>query len=244
MSYSIISGWYADHQARDYPTKGDDFVRSASCFPIWYNCISRFTAPTNILIIDSASPVQPPLPADPRISYIALQKNFGHAAQGRSFLSGWSRALLCGLMYGYANGDLYTVLVEQGTLFYGNDIIERQIARYPTADVIAPSGAGTPQPLQTGILIFRTSIIPQFVRNYTQITVPDQVISPEKKVAIAAEGLRLQLSDLPFGRVRPIDFSASHFFLRHCNMAELRSFTEKLGFGRELVQTPQGALAG
>ncbi|MDP9837770.1 hypothetical protein J2T09_002527 [Neorhizobium huautlense] len=237
FSYSIVTGWYADHAQRDYKTYGDEFVRSARCFDLWYHCIQRFTDPKSILIIDSASPVLPELPADPRISQVRLQKNFGHAAQDIDFLCGWSRALILGLMYGYANGDEYTVLIEQGTLFHGQDIIEQQIAAHPDADIIAPNGNETPQPLQTGIMIFRTAIIPRFVANYQNITTSDKALSPEVKCAIAARGMRLAFSDLPFGRRRPLDWKPSHFFLRHGTQAEIGAFVQHLGWGEHLLGT-------
>ena len=235
MSYSIVTGWYADNKARDYRVLGDDFVRSVECFDIWYHCIRSFTSPSNILIVDSASPARPRLPDDPRISWVSLKRNYGHAVQGHSALSGWSRALLLGLSYGYANGDHYTLLVEQGTLFHGKDIIERQIADHPEADIIAPSGSGTPQPLQTGILIFRSAIIPKFVENYTRVASADDALSPEKKVALAGNGMKIAFSNLLFGRRRPLDLSADHFFLRHGTLAELHAFTARLGFGADLL---------
>jgi hypothetical protein len=235
VSYSIVTGWYADHQRRNYAPKGAEFVRSVECFELWYHCIRSFTAPSRILMIDSASPVRPTLPDDPRISWVGLQHNFGHAVENRNALCGWSRALLLGLMYGFANGDDYTALVEQGSLFHGKDIIERQIAAHPGADIIAPNGAGTPQPLQTGIMIFRSAIIPQFIDSYRRVAAADAALSPEKKVALAATGLTLAFSDLPFGRRRPIDFSADQFFLRHCEMNELQAFVRKLGFGEHLL---------
>ncbi len=235
MTYSIVTGWYADDKARDYRVLGDDFVRSVECFDIWYHCVRSFTSPSNILVIDSASPLRPKMPDDPRISWVSLKRNYGHAVQGHSTLSGWSRALLLGLGYGFANGDLYTVLVEQGTLFHGKDIIERQIEAHPEADIIAPNGSGTPQPLQTGILIFRSAIIPKFIGNYTRVAAADDALSPEKKVALAADGMKIAFSSLPFGRRRPLDLSADHFFLRHGTLAELHAFTTRLGFGKDLL---------
>ncbi|NLR99741.1 hypothetical protein HGP17_23215 [Rhizobium sp. P38BS-XIX] len=243
MSYSIVTGWYADHQARGYRVHGSDFVRSVECFDIWYHCVRSFTSPSNILIIDSASPLRPSAPDDPRISWVKLKQNYGHAVEGKSTLCGWSRALLLGLSYGFNNGDLYTVLVEQGTLFYGKDIIERQIAVHPDADIIAPSGFGTPQPLQTGILIFRSAIIPKFVENYVRIAGADDALSPEKKVALAGNDMKIAFSALPYGRRRPIDVSADHFFLRHCDLPELHAFTTRLGFGNDLLPRPEHQVA-
>ncbi|WP_377298445.1 hypothetical protein [Rhizobium sp. SGZ-381] len=237
LSYSVVTGWYADHKTRTYATRGDEFVRSAECFDLWYHCIKAFTAPESILIIDSASPVMPAIPDDPRISIMRLKQNFGHAVQGVSHLSGWSKALLSGLMYGFANGSDYTVLIEQGSLFYGRDIIERQIAAFPDADIIAPDGRGTPQPLQTGIMIFRSAIIPDFIAAYCRIAAGDKSLSPEVKCAVAARGMNLVLSPLPHGRRRPLDMSAEHFFFRHGTTEEIRAFTRHLGFGGHLVDS-------
>jgi hypothetical protein len=237
MAYSIISGWYADHQPRNYKVYGDDFVRSVDCFPLWYECVSRFTSPTNILIIDSASPLKPSLPFDPRINWITLKKNYGHGQVAETKLCGWSRCLLGGLMYGYANGDDYTVLVEQGSLFYGERIIERQIEKYPDADIIVPSGNGTPQPIQTGIMIFRTAIAPQFVEAFARINEFDRDFKTERKTVEAAKGLNLALSDLSFGRRRPVDLSAQEYFMRHLNLDELREFAARLGVNQQLIES-------
>ncbi|TRL43006.1 hypothetical protein [Rhizobium straminoryzae] len=237
ISYSVVTGWYADHKIRTYATRGDEFVRSTECFDLWYRCIDAFTAPESILIVDSASPVMPVLPDDPRISVVRLKQNFGHAVQGLSYLCGWSKALLCGLMYGFTNGSDYTVLIEQGSLFYGRDIIERQIAAFPDADIIAPDGRGTPQPLQTGIMIFRSAIIPEFIAAYCRVASADKSLSPEVKCAIAAEGMNLVFSPLPYGRRRPLDFSAGHFFFRHGTTEEIRAFTRHLGWGEHLVDS-------
>jgi hypothetical protein len=143
-------------------------------------------------------------------------------------------------MYSYANGSEYVALVEQGSLFFGDGIIEQQIAKHPGANIIAPSGTGTPQPLQTGILIFRTSIVPEFIHRYASIPNPDggnNGLSPEKKVARVGADIGLVLSDLPSGRSRPLQFEASHMFVRHATTQELQRFIERVGL-QELPLAP------
>ncbi len=235
-SYCVISGWYADETARTYRTHGSDFVRSVACFPLWYHCVNQFTSPTRIFVADSASPWVPRLPADPRIEWTRLGTNYGHSAEGRTpSLGGWSRGLLLGLAYAHANGDPYTALIEQGSLFYGPGIVERLIERYPDADVIAPSGEGTPQPIGTGIMVFRTSVVPEFIARYSSIPEPDPEFDTERKTVFAS-GPKLAIVDLPFGRRRPLDFSVGDFFFRHGLEDELRAFTEKIGYGQDLVE--------
>ncbi|ONG47343.1 hypothetical protein BKE38_23755 [Pseudoroseomonas deserti] len=238
MKYDIISGWYCDTEPKSYRVFGDDYVRSVGCFYLWEWCVRTFTSPDQIYILESGSPLLPSLPQGTNINWVKLSQNFGHAVGCQHHHSGWSRALLSGLMYAYCNGSDHAVLVEQGSLFYGQNIIEQQIARYPDAGIIAPSGKGTPQPLQTGILIFRTAIVPDFIQRYTSLAEPDATLSPEKKVARVGAELGLTISDLRFGRSRPLDFSHEHFFLRHATREQLEAFVSHLG----LAEVPEAPL--
>ncbi|WP_338663235.1 hypothetical protein VQH23_24255 [Pararoseomonas sp. SCSIO 73927] len=247
MKYDIISGWYSDGAVRPYKVNGDDFVRSVECFYLWEWCIRRYTSPDQIYIVDSASPIVPELPVKSNMNWVRFSRNFGHAIKSKDTLSGWSRALLSGLLYSYCNGSDYAVLIEQGSLFYGPQIIENEIARHPDAGVIAPAGYGTPQPLQTGIMIFRTSIVPEFIARYAAIPQPDggpNGISPEKKVHSAATGMNLALSDLRFGRSRPMNFDRDEMFVRHATATELQAFLQKVGLQapptRASLDAPQG----
>ncbi|WP_338333041.1 hypothetical protein [Acetobacter sp. LMG 32666] len=237
ISYSVITGWYANHKTRDYKVYGNEFVRSVECFDLWYYCINKFTNPEKIFIIDANSPIQPKFPKNDCINVIRMLRNHQHAAQSHTHLSGWSRTLLCGLMCGLANGSAYTVLIEQGSLFCGHDIIEREIEAYPDADIIVPTGTGTPQPIQTGIMIFRNEIVTQFINNYFNILAHDSIVTPEKKCTLAAKDMKIAFSSLPFGRRRPIDFNYQHMFIRHANLEEIQHFIQKINYGADSLQT-------
>lgn len=50
-------------------------------------------------------------------------------------------------------------------------------------------------------------------------------------------GGNLAVSDLPFGRQRPVDFGLDEFYFRHGIHDELRAFTTRLGFGAEIVES-------
>lgn len=103
---------------------------------------------------------------------------------------------------------------------------------HPDADVIIPSGDGTPQPIQMGFFIVRRRAIPAFIKGYTdlQSRFPDNIMSPEKKIANVCKELVSAIIPLGFGRARPIIFSSSHFFVKHMNENELRSFAAKVAF--------------
>ncbi|RAX42988.1 hypothetical protein [Rhizobium tropici] len=53
-------------------------------------------------------------------------------------------------------------------------------------------------------------------------------------MALAGSGMKIAVSDLPFGWCGSIDVSADHLFLRHGKVAEPYPFTTRLGFGKEL----------
>jgi hypothetical protein len=245
ITYGIYSGWYCDHAPRPYKTFGDEFMRSLDCFRLWKHCVDAYTNPARIFITDSASPVRiPPNWLDERFEYVRLVKNFGHAAVAETPLSGWARAMLLGLTYCFANGFDYAVCVEQGTLLKGDGIIERLIAQHPKADLIIPSGKGTPQPVQTGIFIVRSSAVPEVAAQYCSIRANDREFSPERKLADVARRLEASVVDLGFGRTRPIDFDRDHFFVKHLSSEELAQFRESIGYRDDTNTTDQTASLG
>jgi hypothetical protein len=231
ISYGIYSGWYCDHAPRPYQTFGDDFVRSLDCFHLWKHCVDAYTNAAKIFITDSASPVGIPSSwLDERFEYVRLVANFGHSSVADTLFSGWARAMFLGLTYCFANGFDYAVSVEQGTLLKGAGIIERLIAQHPKADLIIPSGTGTPQPVQTGVFIVRSSAVPEFIAQYCCIRAKDRGFSPERKLADVARRMQTSVVNLGFGRARPIDFDEDHFFVRHLTSEELALFREAVGY--------------
>lgn len=82
MKYIIVTGWWCPGEGADTRDQllGDDSIRSADFHRLWYSAINRFTAPEKIVVIDSGSPVKPPLAErDPRLEYISFNHNAGHS---------------------------------------------------------------------------------------------------------------------------------------------------------------------
>ena len=95
MRYVIGSGWWAtdDSPPKRRKKGGDDLIRSAAFHRVWYESLCRFTNPDKIILVDSASPVPPPLnEGDDRIEFVSLDRNYGHPTTCDSQLSGWSRS--------------------------------------------------------------------------------------------------------------------------------------------------------
>jgi hypothetical protein len=119
------------------------------------------------------------------------------------------------------------------------------------------SGVGTPQPLQQSFFIVRKDGMRQFLSGLHAINQPDKVIVPEWKFVLASLGASGTLSEwltsgevrrarlfrvfgklfqsigfdvLPmgFGRCRPVDTRAEHFYFQHATLDEMRAFLLRL----------------
>ncbi len=220
-------------------------MRSAECSKLWWHCVNRFTRAAHVFITDSNSPVpmfRPPIMQYP-VEYNRLVKNFGHPAQEDSVFSGCARSTMLGLLFCYVNDFDHAVLLEQGCLIYGENFFERLIQEYPDADVIIPDGARTPQPIQMGLFIVKRPAIPAFIKGYHDLLTKftDREMSPEKKIAEICKGLNTATINLGAGRARPVNFSATHFFVKHLSTADLKQFADKVNyalpdFGKTLAE--------
>ena len=64
MKYVIGTGWWCTDEPSWGPERkrlGDDLIRTARFHELWYESVNRFADPHKILIVDSASPVRPPV---------------------------------------------------------------------------------------------------------------------------------------------------------------------------------------
>ena len=194
-SYIIGSGWWCDHSRFERNYRGDDVIRTPEFHRIWYRAIDTFTDPVKILIVDSASPVPPPLADDdPRIERLTLVRNAGHVTRHTGRYSGWTESVLIGLRYAACSDVEYFVYVEQDALLYGKGIIERCI-RDMRGPYMFGSAEGTPHPLQQSFFIVHRRGFEPLARHVAAIRAPDREVSPEKKFSIATS---------PFLRILPI----------------------------------------
>lgn len=256
-TYIITTGWWStedDIDERAIKT-GDSHIRSKQFHKLWNEVVQRYTSAKKVYVIDSDAPVKPTLDTDNEVM-ISLLENAGHSTHHTGKLCGVSRAHLLGMSLAMVNEVDYWVYIEQDALIYGDGIIEKCIEQMKRPYMFG-AGRGTPQPVQQSLMIIKTETIPTFIKNFNAIKATDNEISPETKFAIATSPLLMMLPEflfkeihkesfknkviwklfkifqgfdnLPFGygRVRPIDFSDSHFYFQHGNKEELDNFLEK-----------------
>ena len=98
--YMIGSGWRCNDSSELLSHhNGDSKIRSSDFHHIWHRLINRFSSPSRILIVDSASPIAPPVDvSDERIVVHKLAVNAGHATNCESKFCGWAASVLVGLL--------------------------------------------------------------------------------------------------------------------------------------------------
>ena len=188
MKYLIASGWWSCDPKDDSREQliGDSQLRDSEFHNIWKTCISKFTSASEIVVIDSASPLKPD--STEGETWISLRQNFGHSTNHITKFSGVSRSFMLSMMYAFCNDYDYWVYIEQDAVIYGERIIENAIEA-SRKNIIWGDGTGTAQPTQQSLMIFKTSEIPRFIQEYNKIGATDSEISPEWKFLFASNNL-------------------------------------------------------
>jgi len=260
MKYVIGSGWWATDEPslENRMTPGDDIIRSAEFHKLWYKSICKYTNPEKIFIVDSNSPIKPPLNRDDgRIEFVSLDKNYGHSVKSTAKFCGVMRSFLFGVSYAWMCDADYFVYVEQDCLVCGEGIIEYAIDKMSHPYMFG-DGSGTPQPTQISIFIIKRSHFTNFLNGLARIEDADHVVSPEEKFArieldwlpnhIANKRLRRLRSRwwkltgrfwrdwLPFGygRARPINWNDPYFYFQHGTKEEIQAYLEHTGLTIDL----------
>jgi hypothetical protein len=235
LKYLIASGWWSCESEDDQRDTlfGDDAIRDQEFHKLWRECIDRFTAPAEILVIDSASPKKPDDIAGEK--WLSMSANFGHATKHKGEYSGYTRAIFLSMMYAYVNDFDYWVYVEQDALIYGDGIIESTIKRSKKG-VVYGSGEGTPQEIQQSLMIFKREKIIDFIKSYSRIRDSDKIISPEWKFLFAQNSLARKLPTIV---LKWLVFPSRHWRIRAVKLFCLKimkTFNQfedfEFGFGR------------
>ncbi len=190
LRYIVTSGWWSiEDDSLDMRKKryGDAYIRSSEFHRLWFRAVRRYTHPQKIYIVDSNSPIKPPLDKQYEI-LIPLLENAGHATNHKGKYAGVTRAHLLGMSLALANEVDYWVYIEQDALVYGEGIVEKCIETMKKPYMFG-YGVGTPQPVQQSLMIVKRDAIAPFIRRLTRIKAKDSEISPETKFAIAASPL-------------------------------------------------------
>jgi hypothetical protein len=257
-NYMIGSGWWcpdSERRVAGRPYAGSEVIRSAEFHHLWSAVVDAWTSPSAVLIVDSASPVKPPI-TNPRYRMLQLNHNPGHATVHSGHYSGWTASVLHSLEYALSADADYFVYLEQDALLFGNGVIEHCISRM-RKPLMFGSGSGTPQPLQQSFFIVRKDGMRRFLAGLHLIARPDKVITPEWKFMLASLGMhgafvewlcggevrrarlhrvlghlmqRIGYDLLPigWGRRRPLELNAEHFYFQHGTQEELQMYLSLL----------------
>jgi hypothetical protein len=240
--YIVGTGWWCDGSRTHAGSvqAGIDstpLLRAPEFFGLWHAFVDHYTRPEKIVIIDSASPVQPALPDDDRIEIVRLNRNYGHAmeAEPRGSMSGVERCHLSLAAYAYVN-DYDLVYVEQDCLVKGDGWVESSFGKLERGKIMYGSGRGTPQPMQQSVMLFRHAYLPTVIgrvgaawdrfrrgRWFDPLGSRRFGASPEKRWHYVFRG---DVDWLPFdgGRKRPLDFSQAYLYAQHWSDSELARF--------------------
>lgn len=188
MKYIIGSGWWCSNSNvnnRDI-LFGDNNIRSAQFHYDWINSVNTNTTPDRICIIDSNSPIKPPIDINnDKIIFISLNENGGHSTNHTGKYSGWMRSVLQSMSYAQNCNCDYYIYVEQDVLLSGKGIIEHCIKSMKKPYMFGKCNTFK-NPLQQSFFIIRKDYIDIFLSNLYSIKYTDNQINPEKKFALAS----------------------------------------------------------
>lgn len=222
MSYVIGTGWWCDGtKARGSVTYGRDYAMeqmTGEFFLEWVLRIRRELSPAKVLVVDSASPIQPVV--DVGCEVLHLTENFLHACHCLTKYCGWTRAFLAGAFYALMN-DMDYVFLEQDVFFRG-DIVQEAYhhLRVTGAEYTHGTWSHAYGVEQSFVLMLKDAILP-FINNYMAIPESDRQMVPEVKFGVAAEMMRFSPLPFGYGRERPINYDDPVFYVQQMSPEEL-----------------------
>ncbi|MBU3070888.1 hypothetical protein KOI40_13760 [Aestuariicella sp. G3-2] len=262
MKYVIGSGWWCAPPEEDERELliGDDVIRGSDFHKLWYKSVCEYTDPEKILIVDSCSPIKPPINMDDdRVELVRLNINAGHNTNHKGKYCGCVRAMEIGLLYTLMCEADYYVYVEQDALLYGSGIIEHCVSKMKKP-IMFGSGSNTPCRTQQSFFIVRKDAIWGFLKSLNSIPYTDSQINPEEKFHIACSLVPSiiqswvymhssnnsflkwvdwqffkffrgwQVLPVDYGRVRPLDMKRPFFYFQHGGRVEIDEYLELTGF--------------
>ena len=177
LDQTIFTGWYCGGNPRtlDYKPDGADENRGVALRPLWWESVRRFLAPSQVVVVDSNSPVPPPDREhfDGRLEHIRLLRNPGHSQTTSYHYCGWTASVLVGLEYALANDLDYFLYIEQDALVFGERFLDRIKDSLRRHRFVFGSGHGTAWPLQQSVFAIRKDGYRSFLSRMHQIA-PDR----------------------------------------------------------------------
>ena len=249
MNYIVFKGWWCEDVNLDNRKKllGSDAIRSKDFHKLWMDSIKQGANASEIIIIDSNSPIKPEVIDNEKI--ISLADNFGHSTNHKGKYCGVTRAHITGVFYALINDYDYCVYLEQDAIIIGEGFVEKCIKKM-TKPYMFGNGIKTGHATQQSFFIIRKDGYLDFINNMLNIKSSCGDISPENKFAIATSyvwkffpefifkirGAKYLLSlfrgfdYVPFGygRDRPINFEDQFFYFQHGDDEDLNRIKEIL----------------
>ncbi len=239
--YIVHSGWWCDESRRHIGAnynESDDRIRTPKFFDVWYDCVTKFSNPEKIIVVDSASPLKPDI-SGKSVEWVNLKMNFKHGMVCEGQYGGWTRAFALGAMYAYLNDAEYSVFLEQDCLIVGEGIIERAIENMARADI--SYGGSSVVRIEQSFVIIKRDYILTFLHDFLGMKQSDRDLFTEVKFqriqkreyALSFVGLnKSRFTPLPFGfgRNRPLDCNVKQFYAQQWSREELQELNKRVHF--------------
>lgn len=226
--YIIGSGWYCKQPGgtsgavHGHPQVGEAVIRGLEWHEVWKYFLFRYTQPTKVIVIDSASPYKPK--PDPRIEWVQLDENYQY--NSKTHFNGWIRGFMLGAAYAW-NCNANFIYVEQDCLVVGKNwmnAVERAAeGEFPLF------GQRFRSPVQQSLVYLPYASIQKFLY---LLTAQRNAMTCEQRFHNTSKGKAgLPYKNIPFGvgRARPIDWKAKHLYAQHWSKHELTALGKREG---------------
>jgi len=237
----VGSGWWSNGSAGPWLI-GHGAPKTPEFFRLWLYLVRRYIRPDHIVVVDSRSPLKPAPELRDTVTWIELDRNYGHAADiGAGTIitkyCGFTRSVLLSAMYALCtDADLFCY-VEQDCVVHGHGLIGQALAgRAPTIMVGARTEGGVGlggrqagRVHQQSLRLVGRACLERFISGIMAGPETDGELGPERK--LERDWAPFEILQIPYGRSRPIDFSTPCFYAQHLTAQELTRFCELEGVG-------------
>ena len=220
--YVIGSGWWYGENSKY--KKGSALSRAPKFHEVWKHCVFKYAKPERVIIVDSNAPIKPD--KDPREEWVSLDRNYqvGEPVKENNGYNGWMRGFMLGAHYAWACNCSF-LYVEQDCLIIGDGIIDA-ILGLPDDHILVggihhEGCKPLPWKLQQSLVFVPYGLIPEFL--YKLTTVPKAAC---EKMFIDA-GVPYKTFPFGWGRARPLNLDAPHFYAQHWTDDELRQLARR-----------------
>lgn len=208
---------------------------SAETFRLWAELILRLNPGTDVLVVDSASPMELPY-FPPPLKYLPFTDNIGHLSRGGQ--DGWGRAFSTAVTYAIDHDYVWLASVECDILF--SRPVEEIFAKMSRANVKCCAPMAFPyQFTETGLSFWSVQYLKEIdlVGRYNWAKPPGNGLLPEQRIDTICEE---DMFALPLRGFRnDVRWTAEQMqqafpngvdWVTHADLPLLRRFLEMNGF--------------